>query len=724
MAELEIICYNNSMRMENTLPGKPFPLGTSLTEGGVNFAVFSRNGTSVIINLYDNPDATDPYAYVELDPEKNRTGDIWHVFVPGLKAGALYLYQVDGPFEPSQGHRFNAKQLLFDPYAKALTPVSVFANLPPTYKTPVDKTDVELAENRHLYQFPKCVIIDDEAFDWEGDTPINRPLSRSIIYEVHTKGFTAGKGSGVCNPGTYDGFREKIPYLQALGITAVELLPVYEFDEFENTNVNPRTGERMKNYWGYSTISFFAPKAGYAADKSPGGCVREFKELVKALHKAGIEVILDVVFNHTAEGNEHGISLNLRGFENSIYYMLVGNHNEYYMNFSGCGNTMNCNHPIVRRFITDCLRYWVINYHIDGFRFDLASILSRSQEGALLEFPPLTNEISEDPILARTKIIAEPWDAGGAYQLGRFPGGRWAEWNDRFRDDIRRFWRGDEFASSGAATRLSGSSDIYGSSGRTPGHSINFVTCHDGFTLNDLVSYNHKHNDENGEENRDGTDSNWSYNHGFEGATKNPAIEKRRNKQVRNFILTELIAQGTPMILGGDEFRRGQQGNNNAYCQDNDISWFDWTLVPVNEKILTFTKRAIALRKNHAVFRRNSFFQGQHAGCVADIQWYNPDGSNPDWNELSRFLAFRLCGCYGINDDGSQDNDFYIAANTDRQDIMVTVPSALNGKKWYLVADTSIDGPDAIAEEGKEELLRGQEHYVIPASSLIILVAK
>ena len=724
MAKAGIICYNGSMRMENTSPGKPFPLGAELSDGGANFAVFSRNGTRVILNLYDNPDATDPYAFVELDPKKNRTGDIWHVFVPGVKAGTLYLYQVDGPFEPSQGHRYNVKQLLFDPYAKALTPVSVFGNLPPTYKTPLDKTDVELAESRHLYRFPKCVVIDDAAFDWEGDTPINRPLSRSIIYEVHTKGFTAGKGSGVRNPGTYDGFREKIPYLQALGITAVELLPVYEFDEYENTNVNPRTGERMKNYWGYSTIAFFAPKAGYAADKSPGGCVREFKELVKALHRAGIEVILDVVFNHTAEGNEHGITLNLRGFENSIYYMLVGNHNEYYMNFSGCGNTMNCNHPIVRRFITDCLRYWVINYHIDGFRFDLASILSRSQEGALLDFPPLTNEISEDPILSRTKIIAEPWDAGGAYQVGRFPGGRWAEWNDRFRDDIRRFWRGDEFASSGAATRLSGSSDIYASSGRKPGHSINYVTCHDGFTMNDLVSYNHKHNEENGEDNRDGTDSNWSYNHGYEGATANPAIEKRRNKQMRNFLLTELIAQGTPMILGGDEFRRGQQGNNNAYCQDNDTSWFDWTLIPLNEKILTFTKRAIALRKRHAVFRRETFFRGQHAGDVPDIQWYNPDGSNPDWKEISRFLAFRLCGRYAKNDDGSEDNDFYIAANTDRRDIMVTVPSALGGKKWYLVADTSIDGPDAITEEGKEELLRGQEHYVIPAGSLIILIAK
>ncbi len=708
------------------MPGKPFPLGAEVTAEGVNFAVFSRNGTRVILDLFQNSNDNDPYASIELDPVQNRTGDVWHIFIPGLKAGALYVYQVDGPFEPSQGHRFNVKQLLFDPYAKALTPVSVFHNLPPTYRTPVDKTDVELAESRHLYDFPKCVVVDDAAFDWEGDRPINRPLSESILYEVHVRGFTANGNSGVRNPGTYDGFIERIPYLKDLGITAVELMPIHEFDEYENTNINPRTGERMKNYWGYSTMAFFAPKASYAADKSPGGVVNEFKRLVKELHRAGIEVILDVVYNHTAEGNEHGISLNLRGFENSVYYQLVGNHKEYYMNFSGCGNTVNCNHPVVRQLIIDSLRHWVLDYHVDGFRFDLASILSRSQEGAVLRFPPLTNAIAEDPILAKTKIIAEPWDAGGAYQLGGFPGGRWAEWNDRFRDEIRRFWRGDEHASTSAATRISGSSDLFTISGRTPAHSINYVTCHDGFTMNDLVSYNHKHNDENGEENRDGTDSNWSYNHGYEGPTANPLIEKRRNRQMRNFLLTLLISQGTPMLLGGDEFRRGQHGNNNAYCQDNEISWFDWNNAGINAKLLAFTKRAIALRKNHAVFRRPVFFQGHKAGCVPDIQWYNADGSNPDWNTISRFLAFCLFGEHCPNADGAPDKDFYVVANTDRQDIMVKIPTiqGKGKKKWYLVADTSIDSEEAIAEEGKAEQLREQEHYVIPANSLIILVAK
>ncbi len=712
------------MKLENTFPGRPFPLGAQVRDGGVNFAVFSRNGTRVILELYSKEEDNDPCDSIELDAEQNRTGDIWHIFIPGLKAGTLYLYRVDGPFEPREGHRFNVKELLFDPCAKAVTSTSVFHNLPPTYRTPVDKTDIELEESRHLYHFPKCVVIDDAAFDWQGDKPINRPLHEDIIYEVHLKGFTAGRDSGVKNPGTYDGFREKIPYLKALGINAVELLPIYDFDGYENTNINPRTGDRMKNYWGYSTVSFYAPKASYAADKTPGACVSEFKNLVKELHRNNIEVILDVVFNHTAEGNEHGIMLNFRGFDNSIYYTLVGNHKEYYMNYSGCGNTFNCNHPVVRQFILECLRYWVLEYHIDGFRFDLAPILARNTDGSLMHMPPLTNAISEDPILSATKIIAEPWDAGGAYLLGGFPGGRWAEWNDRFRDDIRRFWRGDEYVSTGAATRMSGSSDLFTISGRSPNHSINYVCCHDGFTMNDLVSYNYKHNEENGEENRDGTDSNWSYNHGYEGPTKNPIIERRRNQQMRNLLLTLLVSIGTPMMLGGDEFRRGQEGNNNAYCQDNALSWFDWSVAGLNSSMIEFTKRAIQLRKAHAVFRRSTFFLGNRAGSVPDIQWFNMDGSEPEWSKLSRFLAYELYGQYCMNEDGKADNDFYIAGNTDRQDAMVTLPTPLNGKSWHLVADTSIDGADAIAPAGEELQLREQEHYVIPSNSLIVLMAK
>lgn len=713
------------MEILNSLPGTPLPLGASVAEGGVNFSVFSRNATKVFLEFYSASEDSEPYAQVEFSPSENRTGDIWHAFVPGIKPGSLYLFRVDGPFEPSKGHRFNVHQRLFDPYAKTITPVSVFYNLPPDYSAPLDKNDVEHGKNQRAKVFPKCVVIDNENFDWQGDRPINRPLSESVIYEVHLKGFTAGKNAGVSCPGTYAGFIEKIPYLKDLGITAVELLPIFEFDEFENSNVNPRTGERMKNYWGYSTINFFSPKASFAADKTPGGCVNEFKTLVRELHKAGIEVILDVVFNHTAEGNEHGVALNFRGFENSVYYTLVGSHKEYYMNFSGCGNTMNCNHPIVRNFIIDSLRYWVLNYHVDGFRFDLASILCRGQEGDLLKFPPLTNAIAEDPVLGKTKIIAEPWDAGGAYQLGGFPGGRrWAEWNDRFRDDIRRFWRGDEYVSTNAATRISGSSDLFTISGRAPYHSINYVCCHDGFTMNDLVSYNGKHNDENGEGNRDGSDSNWSYNHGYEGPTLNPVIEKMRNRQMRNYMLTLLISQGTPMILGGDEFRRGQQGNNNAYCQDNDISWFDWENCSLNSALVSFTRKAIRLRKNHPVFRRTEFFKGSMAGKKPDIQWYAADGSNPDWSKISRFLAFRLLGTFNSGAGKISDNDFFIAANTDRQDIMLRIPAITDSRKWYRIADTSIEDETSLLSVENAETLISQDRYVLPASSMLILVAK
>lgn len=713
------------MEILNSLPGTPLPLGASVDEGGVNFSVFSRNATKVFLEFYSASEDSEPYAQVEFSPSENRTGDIWHAFVPGIKPGSLYLFRVDGPFEPSKGHRFNVHQRLFDPYAKTITPVSVFYNLPPDYSAPLDKNDIEHGKNQRAKVFPKCVVLDNENFDWQGDKPINRPLSESVIYEVHLKGFTAGKNAGVSCPGTYAGFIEKIPYLKDLGITAVELLPIFEFDEFENSNVNPRTGERMKNYWGYSTINFFSPKASFAADKTPGGCVNEFKTLVRELHKAGIEVILDVVFNHTAEGNEHGVALNFRGFENSVYYTLVGSHKEYYMNFSGCGNTMNCNHPIVRNFIIDSLRYWVLNYHVDGFRFDLASILSRGQEGELLKFPPLTNAIAEDPVLGKTKIIAEPWDAGGAYQLGGFPGGRrWAEWNDRFRDDIRRFWRGDEYVSTNAATRISGSSDLFTISGRAPYHSINYVCCHDGFTMNDLVSYNGKHNDENGEGNRDGSDSNWSYNHGYEGPTLNPVIEKMRNRQMRNYMLTLLISQGTPMLLGGDEFRRGQQGNNNAYCQDNDISWFDWGNCSLNSALVSFTRKAIRLRKDHPVFRRTEFFKGSMAGKQPDIQWYAADGSNPDWSKISRFLAFRLLGTFNSGAKKISDNDFFIAANTDRQDIMLRIPAITDSRKWYRIADTSIEDETSLLSVENAETLISQDRYVLPASSMLILVAK
>ncbi len=701
-----------SMERLKILPGSAWNCGARVCADGVNFCVFSRNAVAVFLELFKNSDDDSPYKTITLDPKINRTGDLWHVFIEGLKPGALYLYRVDGPFEPEKGHRFDANTHLIDPCALALTDSSFFKNLDSDKKCPLSK-------------MPKCVVV-DTAYDWGDDKPLKTPLNESIIYEMHVKGFTQSVSSDVKYRGTYRGMTEKIPYLKKLGITAVELLPVQEFDMFENMNTNPKTGRRLVNYWGYSTMAFFAPKASYAADRKAGACVKEFKDMVKAFHKAGIEVLLDVVFNHTAEGNENGATFSMRGFDNSIYYQLVNSNKEYYVNFSGCGNAVNCNHPVVQDFILDCLRYWVLEMHVDGFRFDLASVLSRDEHGFLSADSPLPRRISEDPVLSGTKIIAEPWDCGGAYQTGAFPGGRWCEWNDRFRDGIRKFIRGDEKLSTEAATRISGSSDLYSSSGRKPVHSINYVVSHDGFTLNDLVSYNDRHNEQNGEENRDGTDNNLSYNNGFEGPSLNPKIERTRIRQIKNFFVALLTSQGTPMFVYGDEIQRTQQGNNNPYCQDNEISWFDWNDTKKHDDMFTFVSRLIELRKSHRVFKRREFFEGQKSATdisPADINWFNIEGMTPDWSKLNRFLAFRLGGGAG-NQNLEEDNDFYIAFNTDIHDVTATIPPATLGKKWYRVTDTSIETADCICEAGEEEPLLSQEKYVIPAMSAVVLISK
>ena len=708
------------------LTGKPLEEGTFVTSKGVNFSVFSRNATKIFLELFEKEDSDKPYQTIELDSEKNRTGDIWHVFVEGLKPGALYLYRADGPYNPSHGHRFDATKYLFDPKAKSFSNGSVFKNMKPGLE--ID-----------MKSFPKNVVIDDSDFDWENDRQLNIPLNNTIIYETHLKGFTASPSSKVEHPGTYLGFTEKIPYLQKLGITAVEFLPLMEFDDYENGNTNPMTGTRLTNYWGYSTIGYFAPKTSFAFDKTPGGAVKEFKYMVKKLHEAGIEVILDVVFNHTAEGNENGVTLNFRGFDNSIFYHLVNDHKEYYMNFSGCGNAVNANHPVVSDFIINCLRYWVLEMHVDGFRFDLASELTRDEKGFPQGNSPLTTRISEDPVLRSTKIIAEPWDCAGAYQIGGFPGGtlnRWCEWNDHYRDGIRRFIRGDENLAKEAATRISGSSDLFSISGRNPTNSINFITAHDGFTLNDLVSFNNKHNEQNGEENRDGSDNNNSYNYGFEGIVLNPKINKIRCQQVRNFLTTLLVSQGTPMIVSGDEVMRTQNGNNNSYCQDNEISWFNWENVESNAKILEFTQRLIEMRKKHPVFQRNRFFGGVSSAKFdnpPDITWLDFDGRVPDWRKVKNFLAFRLGGrAVGIGDAnelGLEDNDFYIAFNMNIYDLTVTIPQPSyddnsDMRKWYRLVDTSVaDADSALSDENAEELT-SQEKYVLPSSSIVILIAK
>lgn len=700
------------------LEGSPRNLGAVTCGDGVNFAVFSKNAERVVLDLFDTPQDKQPSFSFEFDPVKNRTGSIWHVFVKGLSAGALYLYRVDGPYNPPQGHRFNFNKFLFDPYAKSFTSGSVFRSY--NKQRALGLAGVENGRLSDLSDFPKCVVVDDSDFDWQGDKPLNYPLYKSVIYETHLKGYTASPTSGVRNPGTYKGFIEKIPYLKNLGITAVEFMPIFEFDEDENNNINPKTGEKLSNYWGYSSVGFFAPKTTYSSDRTPGGPVREFKELVREMHKAGLEVILDVVYNHTAEGNEQGYTFSFRGFENSVYYILPPGEKQYYMNFSGCGNTMNANHPVVTQFIIDSLRYWVMEMHVDGFRFDLASALCRDSAGALQMQAFLVNAIAEDPVLSNTKLIAEPWDCGGGYLVGGFPGGRWSEWNDRYRNDIRRFIRGDEGVVTAAATRIAGSSDLYNHDGRLTTASVNFITAHDGFTLNDLVSFNGKHNDENGENNRDGTDDNNCYNHGFEGISVNPKIEKLRLKKIKNYILCLMLSQGVPMMIAGDEFRRTQNGNNNAYCQDNEVSWINWNLAEKNEVLVAFTRRIIQLRKNHQVFHRETFFSTK----TPEIEWFDFTGKNPDWSNPSRFLAFMLDGSMCMNDDGKYDSDFYVAGNTDIYDVTITLPSPHKGKKWYLAADTSIEGNDCIAEPGKEECIAEQKRYILPAGSFVVLMSK
>lgn len=707
-----------NMNVGQISEGRPEILGATPSGNGVNFAVYSKNAERVVLDLFDAPDAKQPSFSIDLDPVKNKTGGVWHIFVEGLSAGTLYLFRADGPYNPPKGHRFNFNKYLFDPYAKAFSQGSVFQSY--NRQRELGLAGVENGKLSDLSNFPKCVVVDDLDFDWQGDKPLNYPLSETVIYEAHLKGYTASQTSEVSAPGTYKGFVEKIPYLKKLGITSVELMPIFEFDEHETGAINPKTGETLSNYWGYSTIGFFAPKTTYAFDRTPGASVREFKTLVRELHKAGIEVILDVVFNHTAEGNEHGYTFCFRGLENSTYYMLPENEKQYYHNFSGCGNTVNAAHPVTTKLILDSLRYWVGEMHVDGFRFDLAAALCRDQKSYMQNFPFLTNAISEDSVLCHSKIIAEPWDCGGGYLVGAFPGGRWSEWNDRYRNDIRRFIRGDEGVATAAATRLAGSSDLYNHSGRNPDASINFVSCHDGFPMNDIVSYNGKHNDENGENNRDGSDDNNCYNHGYEGVTVNPKIEALRLKKLKNFMVCLMVSQGVPMFSAGDEFRRTQMGNNNAYCQDNEISWVNWNFEKKNQELFNFTRKAIQLRKSHPVFRRKKFF----SGSKAEIEWYDVDGKNPDWSNMKRFLGFKLVGSSVSDENGKPDNDFYIAGNTDIYDVTMTLPTLPKGKRWYYVADTSVCGEEGFADPDKETLLQEQQRYVLPAASFVILIAK
>ena len=551
-------------------PGQSYPLGATICCGGVNFSVFSRNSTLVELLLFDCVNDSKPASVIALNPRKHRTYHYWHVFVPGLRSGQIYAYRVYGPFDPERGLRFDRKKILLDPYSKAVA-------IPENY----DRTAASRPGDDCAIAM-KSVVVDLGDYDWEGDQPLNRSSANTIIYEMHVGGFTRHPNSGVKadKRGTFSGLIEKIPYLKDLHVTAVELLPVFQFDAQD-------CPPSLVNYWGYSPVSFFAPHAAYSSRQDPTSPVYEFRDMVKALHRAGIEVILDVVYNHTAEGDHTGPTLCYRGLENSAYYILEKDR-RLYSNYSGTGNTLKANNPIVRRMIVDSLRYWVTEMHVDGFRFDLASILSRDESGMPVQNPAILWDIESDPLLAGTKLIAEAWDAAGLYHVGSFIGDSWKEWNGHFRDDCRDFFRGADGFVARFADRLIGSPEIFGHEEREPEQSVNFVTCHDGFTLNDLVSYNVKHNEANLENNRDGTNNNGSWNCGFEGPTDDPQIEKLRNRQVKNLLTVTLLSLGVPMISMGDEVRLTQFGNNNAYCQDNVTSWFDWSLVERHSDVHRF----------------------------------------------------------------------------------------------------------------------------------------
>jgi len=689
--------------------GAPLPFGAHPRGAGVNFAIFSRNATGVRLDLFDRVEDAMPARTIILDGSRNKTGDIWHVWLEGVRPGQLYGFRIAGPYEPTAGHRFNPSKLVVDPYASAiaLVPHRDF-RLAAGYDPRAPEGDRSFSEIDDAASAPKCVVTHAD-FDWRGDRPLRQPWTATVIYELHVRGFTAGQEAGVRFPGTYQGLVEKIPYLKDLGVTAVELMPISEFNENECARVDPLTGERLTNFWGYDPISFFASKASYASVREAGAHVLEFKEMVRAFHAAGIEVILDVVFNHTVEGTELGPTVCFRGIDNSIFYWLDEDR-RYYRDFTGTGHTINAAHPIVRDLILDALRYWVIEMHVDGFRFDLASVLGREPDGRVVADAPLLTRIAEDPILRDAKLIAEAWDAAGAYQLGTFSERRWAEWNGRFRDDVRRFWRGDPGMVGCLATRLCGSSDLYLRSKKGPECSINYVTCHDGFTLNDLVSFERKHNEANGESNRDGTDENHSANHGVEGPTEDREIEVVRIRQIKNLLLTLAVSRGVPMLLAGDEFRRTQRGNNNAYCQDNETSWVDWSLRERNAEIFRFTRGVLAFRAAHPVLRREAFY-GE-----GDIAWFSPAGTSPDWLASDA----RCVACLLRADDGPP---LYLMFNAGTAPTAFVLPPASSTSRWHLAIDTALPSPLDLVAESERRPLPDATRYVVGGRASAILVA-
>ncbi|HJT87574.1 MAG TPA: glycogen debranching protein GlgX [Bryobacteraceae bacterium] len=680
--------------------GSPHPLGAVPSAEGVNFSLFSANATGVELLLFPVHDAREPSQVVRLDPYSNKTFHFWHVFVRGLPPGASYAYRVDGPFQPESGHRFNRNKVLIDPYSRG-------------NNNRLWDRQAACRPDDNLPASMRSVVIDISGYDWQGDRPPRHPMEDTIIYEMHVRGFTRSPSSGARQPGTFAGLIEKIPYLKDLGVTAVELLPIFDFDE----KAVQRTvdGHPLTNYWGYSTAGFFAPQSSYCVSPETGGHLREFRDLVRALHQAGIEVILDVVFNHTDEGNQLGPVFCFKGIDNRTYYFLKPEDLQTYLDFSGTGNTFNCNHPIAQKLIIECLRYWVREAHVDGFRFDEGSILTRGEDGQPVVHPPVVWGIELDDELSDVKVIAEAWDAAGLYQIGHFPGDRWAEWNGRFRDDLRRFVRGDAGMIGAVAARLAGSSDLYQARGQSPINSINFITCHDGFTLNDLVSYNEKHNEDNGEDNRDGNDNNLSWNCGVEGDSNDPAIEKLRLRQIRNFTVLLFLARGVPMFTAGDEVRRTQRGNNNPYCQDNEVSWLDWRLVEANRDLLRFWKLMIAFRKQHPALRLSRFYTGEpNQRGLADVSWHGTRLNSPGWDDpQARSLAMTIAG-------ENQDPDLHVIMNMQDDRLTFELPGVA-GRRWFKAVDTFQPPPADISDPGKEPPVDGNTCDV-EGRSIVVLV--
>jgi len=688
------------LKKYSTQPGHRSPFGATFDSKGTNFSVWGRFATCVELLLYEKSDSPTPSQVIELDPEVNRTFYAWHVYVEGLTPGTFYGWRMDGPGDTrSRGFRFDKEKVLLDPWARAVTRESW------------DRRRACLPGDNGAFSM-RSIVLDNDPYDWKGDEPLKHPMEQAIIYEMHVGGFTRHSTSQVACPGTFAGVIEKIPYLKALGVTDVELMPVMAFDEQDVPKGVAARG--LKNYWGYSTHSFFSPHPGYAVAPEKGTQRQEFRDMVKALHQAGIGVILDVVLNHTSEGGEEGPTINFKGMGNLGFYHLDPNDRRIYRDYTGCGNTINCNNPVVSDFLVDCLEYWVEEMHVDGFRFDLASVLVRDQNGEPMYFAPTPWRIEFSNILANTAIIAEAWDASGLYQVGDFPGFRWAEWNGRYRDVIRRFVRGDRGLIGEVASRVSGSSDLYEWEGRVPSSSINFVACHDGFTLCDLVSYNGKHNEANGEGNRDGNNDNLSSNCGVEGETNDPQILSLRNQQAKNFMAILFLSQGVPMILAGDEVLRTQQGNNNGYCQDNELGWFDWTLTEKNREMLRFVTKMIAFRKRHPCLMRKHFLTGKKKGEAPfpDVTWHGIKLNEPLWNNAdAQILA------YTLGRQRKEEEDLHIVFNMSGQGVEMPLPP-LSGRTWHRAIDTGQPSLGDIFELSdqlriKESLYRISSHSVV-----------